>query len=91
MGQDIRPTQAQVGDLLQNNKFVFQVHRAPIFFYSVGDPLHSPGSVPNDPDPTPFFSDFKYVKKKIYIFSYNLPTGTPSSVLKIKFFAKNFC
>jgi hypothetical protein len=36
-----------------------------------------------DPDPTPFFSDFKDVKKNVlYIFSYNLPAGTLSSVLK---------
>ncbi len=34
------------------------------------------------PDPTPFFSDFKDAKKK-NIFSYNLHTGTLSSVLKI--------
>jgi hypothetical protein len=37
------------------------------------------------PDPTPFFSDFKDVKNN---FSYNLPTGTSSSVFK--FFDKNF-
>jgi hypothetical protein len=42
------------------------------------------------PDPTPFFSDFKDAKKLfLFIFcSYNFPTGTLSSVLKIKFFAK---
>ncbi len=44
-----------------------------------------------DPDqtpyPTPLFSDFKDVKKIFFlnIFSYNLPTGTSSSVLKIWF------
>ncbi len=41
-----------------------------------------------DPDPTPFFSDFKDAKKKFHIFSYTLPTGTLSSVLKISVFAK---
>jgi hypothetical protein len=40
-------------------------------------------------DPTPFFSDFKVAKKKFL--SYNLPTGTLSSVLKIKFFDKIMC
>ncbi len=50
-----------------------------------------------DPDPTldltPFFSDFKDTKKLFfsYFFSYNLPTGTLSSVLKILFFAKVLC
>ncbi len=35
-----------------------------------------------DPDPTPFFSDFKDAKKLIFhIFSNNLPAGTLSSVL----------
>jgi hypothetical protein len=45
-----------------------------------------------DPDqnPTPLFSDFKDANIFFYIFSYNLPAGTLSSVLKIKFFAKNF-
>ncbi len=46
------------------------------------------------PDPTPFFSDFKDAKKKLFfshIFSYNLPAGTLSSVLKISFFAKILC
>jgi hypothetical protein len=44
------------------------------------------------PDPTPFFRDFKDAKKNIYFifFSYNLPTGTLSSCLKIKFLLK-FC
>jgi hypothetical protein len=43
------------------------------------------------PDPTPFFSDFKDVKKKILLnfFSYYLPTGTSSSVLNFFFF--KFC
>jgi hypothetical protein len=40
-----------------------------------------------DPDPTPdpalFFNDFKDVKKNSHIFSYDLPTGTSFSVLKI--------
>jgi hypothetical protein len=36
------------------------------------------------PDPTPFFSDFKDAKKIFFpiFFSYNLPTGTATSVLK---------
>jgi hypothetical protein len=35
-------------------------------------------------DPTPFFRAFKDAKKKNVIFySYNLPAGTLSSVLKI--------
>ncbi len=35
-------------------------------------------------DATPFFSDFKDANKNSYfIFFYNLPTGTLSSVLKI--------
>jgi hypothetical protein len=35
-------------------------------------------------DPTPFSSDFKDAKKIFFhIFSYNLPTGTLSSGLKI--------
>jgi hypothetical protein len=41
------------------------------------------------PDPIPFFSDCKDGKNyffRIFI-SYNLPAGTLSSVLKIKFFA----
>jgi hypothetical protein len=46
-------------------------------------------------DPTPFFSDFKDAKKKNFIFfnffSYNLPAGTLSSVLKNNFFAKILC
>ncbi len=41
------------------------------------------------PDPTPFFSDFKDAKK--LFFSYNLPTGTLPSVLKILFCAKILC
>jgi hypothetical protein len=41
------------------------------------------------PDLTPFFSDFEDGKKIVLtFFSYNLPAGTLSSVLKIKFFAK---
>jgi hypothetical protein len=43
-------------------------------------------------DPTPFFSDFKDTKK-IFSFIYfpnNLPAGTISSILKIKFFGE-FC
>jgi hypothetical protein len=45
-------------------------------FSSVGDPLHF-GADP-DPDPTPFFSDFKDEKKLFfsYFFTKNLPTGT---------------
>ncbi len=40
------------------------------------------------PDPTPFFSDFKDAKKLFFkFFSYNLPVGTLSSVLSVKFFA----
>ncbi len=41
------------------------------------------------PDPTPFFSDFKDDKKNFFsiFFSYNLPAGTVSSVLKTYFFA----
>jgi hypothetical protein len=38
------------------------------------------------PDPTPLFSDFKDAKK--IFFSYNLPAGTLSSVLKIQFLLK---
>ncbi len=46
---------------------------------SVGDPWHF--GVDPDPDPTPFFSDFKDAKKKNFkFFSYNLPLGTLSSV-----------
>jgi hypothetical protein len=37
------------------------------------------------PDPTIFFSDFKDANNKKFI---NIPSGTLSSVLKIKFFAK---
>jgi hypothetical protein len=57
------------------------------------DPDLDPTPDPNPtPDPTSFFSDFKDTKKNIFhIFSYNLPTGTLSSVLKIEFFAKIFC
>jgi hypothetical protein len=38
------------------------------------------------PDPTPLFKDFKETKKNFspILFSYNLSTGTLSSVLKIK-------
>jgi hypothetical protein len=35
------------------------------------------------PDPTTFFSDFKDEKKNSIFFSFNLPAGTLSSVLKI--------
>jgi hypothetical protein len=50
----------------------------------------------SDPDPTldltPFISDFKDAKKKkFHIFSFNLPAGTLSAVLKIEFFAKTLC
>ncbi len=42
-----------------------------------------------DPDLTPFSSDFEDAKKNFLTFlSYNLPAGTLSSVLKIKFLAK---
>ncbi len=71
----------------------FSIHR-----HSVGDPWHfdaDPDQHPwlMDPDPTPdptaLFWEFKDAKKMFPIFfSYNLPTGTLSSVLKIKFFAK---
>jgi hypothetical protein len=40
---------------------------------------------------TPFFSDIKDEKKNSIFFSYNLPVGTLSSVLKILFFAKIVC
>ncbi len=48
------------------------------------------------PDPTPFFSEFKDAKRYMFfiVFSYNLPTGTLSSdlkILKIDFFAKILC
>ncbi len=44
------------------------------------------------PDPAIFFSDLKIGKKFLFIFfSYNLPAGTLSSVLKIKFFVKILC
>jgi hypothetical protein len=45
------------------------------------------------PDTTPFLIDLKDAKKNFLFlfFSYNLPTGTLSSVLKIKFFANIFC
>ncbi len=47
-----------------------------------------------DPDPTldltSFFSDFKDAKKNFMLFSYNLPAGTLSSVLKFNFLLK-FC
>jgi hypothetical protein len=45
------------------------------------------------PDPTPFFSDFTDAKKLFFIlifFSYNLPAGTLSSILKFNFLLK-FC
>jgi hypothetical protein len=52
-----------------------------------------PGPDPT-PDPTPLFGEFKDAKKISFFtifFSYNLPpTGTLSSVLKMKFFAKIF-
>jgi hypothetical protein len=42
-----------------------------------------------DPDPTRFFIDFKDAKKICFsYFSYNLPSGTSSEVLKITVFAK---
>jgi hypothetical protein len=41
------------------------------------------------PDPTPFFSDFMDAKE--LFFSYNLPAGILSSVLKLKFLAKILC
>jgi hypothetical protein len=49
-----------------------------------------------DPDPTPdqipFFSEFKDAKNEFFlIFSYNLPAGTLSFVLKIYFFARILC
>jgi hypothetical protein len=49
-----------------------------------------------DPDPTldliPLFSDFKYAKKSFVIFfSFNLSTGTLSSVLKFYFLQKVLC
>jgi hypothetical protein len=43
-----------------------------------------------NPDPSPFFSDFKDAKKLFHIISY-IPTGTLSAVLKILFFAKILC
>ncbi len=53
------------------------------------DPARAPDLEPT-PDLTPFFSDFKNAKKNIFkkIFSYNLPSGTLSSVLKINFLLK---
>jgi hypothetical protein len=44
-------------------------------------------------DPTPIISDFNDAKKLnlSMFFSCNLPTGTLSSVLKIKFLAKTLC
>jgi len=55
---------------------------------SVGDPDPYLWLMDPDPDPTPntisFFSDFKETKKNVlHIFSYNLPAGTLSSVIKI--------
>ncbi len=44
----------------------------------------APLTINPDPDLTPFFSDFKDAKK-IKFFSYNLPVGTLSSVLKFIF------
>ncbi len=41
-----------------------------------------------DPDPTPFFSDFK--DANLFFIFHNLPAGTLSEVLKIYFFAKIF-
>jgi hypothetical protein len=45
-----------------------------------------------NPDPTPFFSDFKDAKKLFFIifFSYNLPTGTIVSLKKFNLLLK-FC
>ncbi len=63
---------------------------------SVGDPWHFGADLDPapTPDPTPFFSDFNNAKKiffsYFFSFSYSLPAGTLSSVLKIKYFAK-FC
>ncbi len=60
---------------------------------SVGDTWHFGA----DPDPTldttTFFSDFKDAKKIFfsYYFSFNLPAGSLSSVLKFYFFAKVLC
>jgi hypothetical protein len=42
-------------------------------------------------DPTPFFSDLKDAKFLYIFFSYNLPAGTFSSIIKIYFFAKILC
>jgi hypothetical protein len=42
-------------------------------------------------DPTTFFSDFKDAKINFLLFSYNLPTGTLSSVLKKFNFLQKFC
>ncbi len=54
---------------------------------SVGDPWHFGADPDPTPDPTPFFSDFKDVKKIIFFifFSYNLPKGTWSSGLNFIF------
>jgi hypothetical protein len=43
-----------------------------------------------NPDPTPFFSDFVRMQNIFFFifFSYNLPAGTLSSALKILFSAK---
>ncbi len=59
---------------------------------NVGDPWHFGADSDPTPDPTPFFSDYKDAKKifLFIFFSYNLPAGTLSSVLKIYFFAKTF-
>jgi hypothetical protein len=45
------------------------------------------------PDSTPFFSGFKDAENKnfLHIFFFTLLTGTLSSVLKIKIFAKILC
>ncbi len=66
-----------------------------MFLTGVGDPEHF-GEDPDlrlrvDPDPTPdltpFFSDFKDAKNYFFkFFSFNLPAGTLSPVLKVKFF-----
>jgi hypothetical protein len=56
------------------------------------DPTLDPDLDPT-PDPTPLFRDFKDAKNLIFspFFSYNLPTGTLSSVLKNNFFAQILC
>jgi hypothetical protein len=43
------------------------------------------------PDPTPFFSDLGMQIFVKHFFSYNLPAGTLSTQVKIKYFAKILC